>query len=52
MRAVLRRCWRAWQVFLVFSIIGLWLAWKYIRHGEDAFHEALGDMVLNAMREP
>lgn len=47
---VLGRC--AWAAFglIVAGFFAVSLAWIYVRHGEDAFHEALGQLVLDELK--
>lgn len=51
MIGALNRVWRAWLAFVVFVLIGGWLAWIYARRGEEVFHEALGKIVQEGLRE-
>lgn len=43
----LLRCWHAALALGALALIALWLAWIYVRHGEDAFYEQLGQMICD-----
>lgn len=51
MVGALSRCWHVWLAVVVFALIGMWLAWIYVRHGEDPFHEILGRMIAGEWEE-